>query len=67
MATRSLVATQSRRYGTRMMTAGEPFEATGPEARLLTALGWAKDGEPEPVKAEAAPKKRKRRAKKATK
>lgn len=37
-----LIATKGQRYGTRMLSAGEPFSASGPNSRLLIALKRAK-------------------------
>lgn len=41
MATTQLRAIKDMRYRTRMLRAGEAFEASGPEARLLIAMGSA--------------------------
>lgn len=38
---KTLTAAQPMRYGTRMLKAGEPFEADGPMSRTLLALGRA--------------------------
>ena len=45
MAHRKVYATGGR-YGTRMMTAGEPLILPGPAARLALALGKATDKRP---------------------
>lgn len=39
MATKRFYATGGFKYGTRMLTAGDPVEMDGPTARLYTALG----------------------------
>lgn len=50
MARQKLTIARDMRYGTRMLTAGEPVEMSGPDARLFGALGWAK-----PLDEEALP------------
>ena len=45
MANRTMIATKTRRYGTRMLTAGEEVTLTGPQARLASALGYVRDSE----------------------
>lgn len=67
MATKTLTVVRPGTYGTRMLKAGDPFDANGPEARLYTKLGWMTEGAakaaaapaPKPVTAapKAAPKK----------
>lgn len=42
MAHRKVYSTGGR-YGTRMMTAGEPLTLSGPNARLMLALGKVSD------------------------
>jgi hypothetical protein len=73
MATKSLKVVRPGTYGTRMLKAGDVYEATGPEARLYSKLGWmeentrARVAEPEEApkpKAKRAPRKRKAAAKK---
>lgn len=69
MATKTLTIVRPGNYGTRMLKAGDTFEATSPEARLFLKLGWMKEGRqrPAPVEAAAKPKapsKRKAAAKK---
>lgn len=55
MAHREVYPTRSGRYGTRMLTAGEPMLVPGPLAREMIALGRAtlemkpKKAKPEPV------------------
>lgn len=69
MATKTLTVIRPGRYGTRMLKAGDTFDATAPEARLYAKLGWATEGQPtnkvlsgvdlyngEPIKAPAKPK-----------
>lgn len=49
-------ATKDMRYGTRMLKAGDAFEANDrSQARLLTALGRASAGQVEPAPEPAAP------------
>jgi hypothetical protein len=43
MATKSLKVVRPGKYGTRMLKAGDTFEATGPEARLYSKLGWMEE------------------------
>lgn len=38
---KTLTVVRPGRYGTRMLQAGDAFEATAPEARLYVKLGWA--------------------------
>lgn len=73
MATKQLRVVRAGLYGTRMLKAGDAFEATGPEARLFEKLGWMTAGKPakaapvaEPVAEAPTPKRapRKRKAKK---
>jgi hypothetical protein len=71
MATKQYYATGSFRYGTRMLTAGDPVEMDAPTARLFTALNKITERRPanrkptEPVEEapKPAPRKRTRRAK----
>jgi hypothetical protein len=42
MAHREVIATRTGRYGTRMLTAGEPVLVSGPMAREMIALGRAR-------------------------
>lgn len=42
----ALIATKELRYGDRTVHPGEPFDASEKDARLLKAIGKAKDGEP---------------------
>lgn len=54
MAHREVYPTRTGRYGTRMLTAGEPMTVPGPLAREMIALGRAtldkpKKAKPEPV------------------
>lgn len=68
MATKQLTIVRPGTYGTRMLQAGDPYDATGPEARLYLKLGWMSEDKPKAAKAEAPAKPkapRKRRAKKA--
>jgi len=44
MAHRKLTAKKSFRYGTRMLTAGDPVTMSGPQARLHGHLGNVGDG-----------------------
>jgi hypothetical protein len=48
MAHREVIPTRSGRYGTRMLTAGEPVMVSGPLAREMIALGRATE---KPVRA----------------
>lgn len=60
MATKTLTVVRPGRYGTRMLKAGDTFDATAPEARLYAKLGWANEGTPpeaKPVAASTAPAK----------
>lgn len=41
MAHRKVIATQTGRYGTRMLTAGDEMTLSGPAARAMIALGRA--------------------------
>ena len=59
-----MIATKRMKYGTRMLNAGEPFEAKQSDVRLLEAIRKAKRIEapaveaapvPEPVAVEAPP------------
>ena len=69
MATKTMKASRSMHYGTRMLQAGDEFEASGPNSRLYRAIGWAEEV---PAKAEkpaqvdepkqAAPKRRKKKS-----
>jgi hypothetical protein len=43
MAHREVIATRTGRYGTRMLTAGEPLTLSGPAARAMIALGRAEE------------------------
>jgi hypothetical protein len=69
MATKQYYATGSFRYGTRMLSAGDPVELDAPSARLFTALNKITDQRPararvsEPVEEAPKPRKRTRRAK----
>lgn len=65
MATKTLTVVRPGRYGTRMLQAGDPLEASGPDARLYTKLGWATEGEAPKAPAKPKPRKRVRRKKKA--
>lgn len=49
--TKKIVASKSMRYGTRMLQAGDTFDAKERDARLLIAIGRAKlaPDEPAPV------------------
>lgn len=48
-----LIASRAMRYGTRALRAGDEFEASRRDARLLVAIGRASEAkEPEPVKPE---------------
>ena len=68
MAHRTMIATRTGRYGTRMLTANEPVVLSGPEARLALALKAVREGDEQPAKRAdkkaTAPKKSKRRKKK---
>lgn len=46
MAHRTVFAAADGRYGTRMLTAGEPLQLSGPAARAMVALGRATDTAP---------------------
>jgi hypothetical protein len=46
MATKRFYATGAFRYGTRMLTAGEPVDMDAPTARLYTALNKISDEPP---------------------
>ena len=61
MVARTLIANRTQRYGTRMLTAGEPVTFSGPDARLALALNVASEEEAAP---EPEPKKKKRKARK---
>lgn len=52
MAHREVIPTRSGRYGTRMLTAGEPITVSGPLAREMIALNRAvaSDGRPRRAK-----------------
>lgn len=50
MAHREVIATRTGRYGTRMLTAGDPLTVSGPAARAMIALGRA---EPKPERRRA--------------
>jgi hypothetical protein len=52
MATKQFYATGAFKYGTRMLTAGDPVEMDGPTSRLYTHLGKITDRKP---RAAAAP------------
>lgn len=75
MATKQLTIVRPGTYGTRMLQAGDPYDATGPEARLYLKLGWMSEGKapgadvysgtPKESVVKVQPK-RKRRAKKTT-
>lgn len=59
-------AAKAFRYGTRMLQAGDEFEAPRQDARVLSALGHASEVRPAPEPesdAEAKPKRRARKAK----
>lgn len=43
MAHRQVIATQTGRYGTRMLTAGDTLTLSGPAARAMIALGKAQE------------------------
>lgn len=43
MAHRQVIATQTGRYGTRMLTAGDELTLSGPAARAMIALGRARE------------------------
>jgi hypothetical protein len=66
MATKQYYATGSFRYGTRMLTAGDPVEMDAPTARLFTALNKITERRPAnrkpaaPVEEESKPSPRKR-------
>lgn len=53
MAHREVYPTRSGRYGTRMLTAGEPTIVSGPLAREMLALGRATAEKPKRAKVEA--------------
>jgi len=55
MAHRKLTAKKSFRYGTRMLTAGDPVTMSGPQARLHGHLGNVGEG---PTRAQARARKR---------
>lgn len=46
MADKSLKVIRSGRYGTRMLTAGDPLTLSGPKARAAIALGWVEEAKP---------------------
>jgi hypothetical protein len=46
MATKQFYATGSFKYGTRMLSAGDPVEMPGPHARLYSKLGKVTDAKP---------------------
>ncbi len=50
MATKRYYATGAFRYQTRMLTAGDPVELDGPNARLFTALGKVSPDKPRTVR-----------------
>lgn len=54
MAHREVYPTKSGRYGTRMLTAGEPTTVSGPLAREMLALGRATVEKPKKAKPEPA-------------
>ncbi|EHM01148.1 hypothetical protein HMPREF9946_02223 [Acetobacteraceae bacterium AT-5844] len=57
MAKISLVATKAFRFGGRALVAGDEFEASARDARLLKAVGKAGDPKPKAVRAaKPAPK-----------
>lgn len=65
MAAKTLTVIRAGLYGTRMLKAGDTFDATGSEARLFEKLGWMKAKAERKVETKEAPKApRKRRAKK---
>lgn len=68
MATKTLTVVRPGTYGTRMLKAGDQYEASGPDARLYTKLGWMADVErAENVAApKAKPKRRARKPRKKT-
>ena len=53
MAHRTVYATESGRYGTRMLTAGEPLYLSGPAARAILALGRATNTAPRTKRVQA--------------
>ena len=65
MAAANMIASKSLRYGTRMLKADDEFVANGPDARLYSALGWARPAEATDPKEEAKPKSKKRGRRKA--
>lgn len=67
MASTNMIASKSMRYGTRMLKADDEFVASGPDARLYSALGWARPIEAAAPKetSKSKPKKRGRRKTKA--
>lgn len=50
MAHKDMTVVRTGRYGTRMLTAGEAINLDGPQARLMTALGWVEEGKPRRAK-----------------
>ena len=50
MAHREVYPTKSGRYGTRMLTAGEPTTVSGPLAREMIALGRATAEKPKKIR-----------------
>ena len=57
MAHRTVYPTRTGRYGTRMLTAGEPVLVSGPMAREMLALGRATEVAPEGNRAQQGPAK----------
>lgn len=55
MAHKEVYPTRTGRYGTRMLTAGEPVLVSGPTARAMIALGRAADEAPQRVKVAKQP------------
>jgi len=43
MARTKLTVTRDMRYGTRMLSAGDPVDLDGPKSRLFQAMGWAEE------------------------
>lgn len=70
MASTKMIAWKAMRYRTRMLTADDEFVTSGPDARLYSALGWARPVEAtaskEPSKPQTKSKKRGRRKAKAS-
>lgn len=55
MATKTFYATRGFRYGTRMLTAGDPVDMDAPTARLYTALGKITPDKPKAARTAVAP------------